>query len=173
MQLMAERQSGLTIAAERRAYGWGVATAPIDAGIFFSRDISFAVNTDGTRDLALVDGFAALEQDLLVALGTALGGDPLNITFGFDGIRAIADETDPLMLRERLRGAIIALLRADHRVLDVTRVLIGDEVAAFRAGATIAPPPVGSYGMLTIEVSFRVVGGDATTLTFGPMLAGA
>ena len=170
---MANGRTGLSVAAERRLFGWGVASGPIDPSIFYSRDISLEAAASGTKDLALVDGFSSLEQDLMVALGTALGADPLNQGFGFEGLLVIAEETDPLIRRERLRGAIIALLRADHRVVDVTRVLIGDEITAFRAGQTTAPPPTGGYGVLDVEVTFRIAGAATTTLTIGPLLAGA
>ncbi len=166
-------RTALGVGGERRVYGWGLASEPIDPALFYARDIALTVSADGSTDLALVNGLSALEQDLRTALGTALGSDPLNMLHGFDGIRAVGEERDFLMLRERIRGAVVMLLRADARVLSVTRVLIGPEITAFRSGQTTAPPPAGTYGIVDIEVSFRIRGGQEATMAFGPILAGA
>lgn len=160
-------------AAERRSFGWGVRSAPIDPQLFYARDIQLNRRGDGTLDLALVDGIDTLEQDLRTAIGTGLGSDPLNTRHGFDGAAAIAEEHDFMLLRERLRAACVTMLRADPRVLDVVRVLIGAEIAAFSEGDTAAPPPAGVYGMVDVQATFRIVGGHQVTLAIGPVLAGA
>lgn len=170
---MTSARTAIGLPAERRFYGWGVASQPIDSAVIYSRDVSLGRMSDGSLDLALVDGIATLEQDLHTAFVTALGADPLNIAHGFDGLRIISEEHDFLMLRERLRGAVVQVLRSDPRVIDVSQVLIGQEIAAFAAGQTTAPPPTTSYGVVDIVASFRIVGGAATQLRFGPILAGA
>lgn len=158
---------------ERRVFGWGVRSEPIESIVSYCRDIQLAAGPGGTKDLDLTDGFTALEQDLRTALGTALGADPLNVGFGFDGLRIVSEETDRLMLRERLRGAVVQVLRADPRVVSVTRVLIGSEIAAFHAGQASAPLAAGEYGILSIEAAFRIVGGEEASLSLGPILGGA
>ena len=159
--------------AERRVFGWGVRSEPIDQIVTYCRDIQLTRNVSGATDLDLADGFGALEQDLRTALGTALGADPLNTGFGFDGLRIVSEETDRLLLRERLRGAVVQVLRADPRVISVTRVLIGNEIAAYEAGSAAAPMPKGEYGVLAVQAAFRIIGGQEATLTLGPILAGA
>lgn len=166
-------RTALGAQGERRVFGWGVRSEPIEQIVTYCRDIQLVAGPDGTTDLGLVDGFAALEQDLRIALGTALGADPLNVGFGFDGLRIVSEETDRLMLRERLRGAVVQVLRADPRVISVIRVLIGSEIAAFGAGQTSAPPPTGDYGVLAVEAAFRIQGGAEASLALGSVLAGA
>lgn len=166
-------RTALGLQGERRIFGWGIRSEPIDTIVSYCRDIQLVSRSDGSRDLDVSDGFAALEQDLRTALGTALGADPLNIGFGFEGLRIVSEETDRLMLRERLRGAIVQVLRADPRVVSVTRVLIGNEIKAFEAGQTSPPHAAGEYGVLAIEASFRILGGEEARLALGSTLAGA
>jgi hypothetical protein len=68
------------------------------------------------RDLAIAEGVDNLAQALAVAVLTPLGGDVFNTEFGFDGLNALAEETAPLMQRERVRVAMVQLLRRDGRV---------------------------------------------------------
>jgi hypothetical protein len=170
---MSGARTGLERAEERRLFGWGIASEPLDPAVIYSRDITLSVKADGTRDLVLVDGLAALEQDLVTAFATALGGDPLNSAFGFDGLRIIGEELDPLMLRERLRGAVVQLLRADPRVIAVLQVLIGEEVPPPPVDPATGKPPKREIGVVEILAIFRIVGGTTTRVRFGPVTTGA
>ena len=67
---------------ETRLLGWGVAAAPLFPGEHLGQDVEFA---DG--DLAVVSGIDNLSQDLTLALTTALGTDPFNVNYGFDGVQ--------------------------------------------------------------------------------------
>jgi len=69
----------------------------------------------GGGDFAQVTELANLQQGLTLALTTALGSDIFNSEFGFDGLNAIAEETDRIIQRERIRIAIIRLLQKDPR----------------------------------------------------------
>lgn len=143
----------LTDREARRLLGWGPATASVAGDMEQAQDVVFA-----NGDLALVEGLAALRQDLSAALTTALGADPLNPAFGFDGFAALAEEQDRVMLRERLRVSVVNLLRRDARIDRVDQVLIGAaEIEAARQGKTASPPPA-EYGVVDIEVAFRLRG---------------
>lgn len=103
-----------------------------------SQDIGLDIAFDrgpAARGLRVVAGDDALTQDLRVALCTGLGVDPLNRNFGSDAFKAMADETDPLMLRERIRVAIIRVLKADSRVRRVVEVRVGGESRPFQGAS--------------------------------------
>lgn len=163
----------LGAATELRVFGWGIASAPIEDIVFYARDIDLRIGNNGLRDLTLIEGVSAFEQDLRAALGTALGGDPLNLGHGFDGIRVLSEERDPMILRERIRGSVVAVLRADPRVLSVQRVLIGEEIAAYAQGGVAATAPASrAGGLMQIEAVFRVASGAEVSLSLGPVLGG-
>lgn len=150
----------------RRLLGWGPVTVSAVGDVEQAQDITWA---DG--DLVLDAGLANLRQDLSAALVTALGADPLNPSFGFDGFSALAEEQDKFILRERLRVAVVNTLRRDRRIDRVDQVLIGDaEIAAARAGST-SPPPATTYGVVEIIVGFRLRGrSERLELNIGSIL---
>ncbi|MFE2108555.1 hypothetical protein ACFXAF_22230 [Kitasatospora sp. NPDC059463] len=84
-------------------------------------------------DLAAVTGPDALLQSVRLALTTALGTDPLDRGFGFDGLRVLAEERTPELVRERIRVAVLAVLRRDPRVRRVLDVRVDDPSGADRA----------------------------------------
>lgn len=116
------------VASSSRILGKGLALVPTDPGEDIGLDIAFAGG-----DLGTVSGMDALTQDLRVALCTGLGTDPLNTAFGSDAFAAIAEETDKLMQRERIRVAIIRVLRADPRITRIVEVRINGERRPFGA----------------------------------------
>lgn len=137
----------------RQLLGWGPATASVAGDAAMAQDLVWA---DG--DLVLTAGLDTLRQDIAAALVTSLGSDPLNPTFGFDGFNAIATEPDRFLLRERLRVAIVGLLRRDPRIDRVDQVLIGTaEIEAARAGQS-RMVPVTEFGIVDIEAGFRLRG---------------
>lgn len=119
------------LASASRILGKGIALAPTDPGEDIGLDIAFVGG-----DLGTVLGMDALTQDLRVALCTGLGTDPLNTAFGSDAFAAMAEETDTLMQRERIRVAIIRVLRADPRVRRIVEVRINGEPRPFTAERT-------------------------------------
>ncbi|EKV27260.1 hypothetical protein C882_1762 [Caenispirillum salinarum AK4] len=163
----------LTDSQLRRLMKWDAVTAPIHAGVIQHADIAFETTTAGTRDLALVSGIDNLRQQLTTAMATALGSDPLNARHGFAGFRALAEEGDPLLLRERLRFSVLAVLRADPRIVAVLRVLIGDEIAAWHAGRDEPVPPRAGHGVVDVEAQFTIRSGETLTVAVGPILGGA
>ena len=112
------------------------------------------------RDLAMADGVDNLAQALAVAVLTPRGGDVFNTDFGFDGLNALAEETAPLMQRERVRVAMVQLLRRDARVGRVIDVKLID--------GRLEQPTTGAARQLDVRVVFETVTGDPLTLTAGP-----
>ena len=136
--------------------GWGAACLPIYPGLDIGQDIEFQGG-----DLATVTGVANLGQDLTVALTTALGADPFNVAFGFDGINALVEETNPMLARERIRVSVIKLLNNDPRVRRILDVQLLDG----RLGPLSAD--VGSNRVLNVRVAFETISGDQSALDLG------
>lgn len=111
-----------------RVLGKGLALVPTDPGEDIGLDIAFLGG-----GLACAWGQDALLQDLRVALCTGLGTDPLNTGFGSDAFAALAEESDVVLQRERIRVAIIRVLRADPRIRRVVEVRINGEPRPFAA----------------------------------------
>lgn len=124
-----------------------------------SRDLSVTLTPQGTLDLALVAGIDNLGQALAVAITTPLGGDVFNLQFGFDGLNALADQSTPVVQRERVRVAIVNLLRRDSRVARVVDVRLLD--------ARLDSPSTGAARQLDVRVVFETVSADLLTLTAG------
>jgi len=172
-------KTALSPAQERRILNWGPRIVPIFDSALQYGDIEFG-ETENGRDLILSEGVDNLHQQISVAIVTALGADLMNIGYGFAGYSAIAEETDPMMRREKLRFAVLSVLTADPRVKQVLRVLIGAEIEAFRAGeaAPVDPalasgaPDIGAWGTTRIEAQFTIPGGETLRLAVGPVAGG-
>ena len=111
------------------------------------------------RDLEFVSGLENLSQDLTVALTTPLGDDVFNTAFGFDGLNALAEETTPILIRERVRVAVIKLLNRDPRV----RRILDVELGAASLSATIVART------LKVEVAFETVTGEKLNFRLGEL----
>jgi phage baseplate assembly protein W len=144
----------------RRLLGWGPALTPVAGTAGLGRDISFAIGPNG-RDLASVEGIDNLGQALTVALTTPLGGDVFNTQFGFDGLRAMAEETVPVLVQERIRVALVTLLRKDPRVSRIVDIQLQD-------GRLSAP--VAGNRELDVRVVFETVTGERTALDLGQVV---
>ncbi len=135
--------------ARRRVLGRGPLLRRIEPDDW-GRDVVLAKRGGtGPLDLVFAEEADNLAQSLQVALTTALGTDPFNTAYGFDGLRAIAEETNPLLVRERVRIAVIQTLRRDPRVRSITDLHFDDE----------APPRT-----LSVRVTFELVSGEQTTV---------
>jgi hypothetical protein len=140
----------------RRLLGWGLACEPAEGPLDIGRDLVFVVR-EGGRDLALVEGMDNLSQVLTTALTTPLGGDVFNVDFGFDGLNALAEETVPVLVQERVRIAIVTLLKKDPRVRRIVDITLED--------GRLANP--GSARDLNVRVAFETASADTATLTLG------
>lgn len=145
----------------RRALGWSLDAPLLSPGGDHGRDVALARGPDGL-DLARVAGPDNLAQALGIALTTLLGSDVFNVRFGFDGLNALAEETLPVLARERVRVAVIQVLREDPRVRRVLDVSLGP-------GAPSAP--AAGDRRLTVEVRFETVSGDDVQVRLGREVA--
>lgn len=130
--------------------GSGLALRSTDGSAGGLFDLAF---TPDGRDLAIVSGIDALGQDLRIALTTGLGTDPFDLNFGFDGAAAMAEETDPHLVRERLRVAVIRVLQLDPRISRIRAVDLDDSLESR------------STRQLPVVATFEVLGGTVATLT--------
>ena len=119
------------------------------------RDLVLATDpVTGFVDFAQVEKIDALGQSLELALTTALGSDVFNTDFGFDGLRALAEETSATIVRERVRVAVVQVLRKDPRVRSVHDVDLGDDFVPGTRG-------------LSVAVAFQTVTGDDAQANLG------
>lgn len=149
-----------------RLLGWGVALKPVFPGMDMGRDIVFTSSARG-RDLAVVRSMDNLSQDLEVALTTLLADDPFNTRFGFDGLNALAHETNPVLQRERVRMSVIGTLKQDPRVdriLDVKLAggQLGDDTVDEAERVRLKHSRT-----LKVEVGFQTVSGDRAVIQLG------
>ena len=151
----------------RRSLGWGLRCEAIARGVDIGRDLVLAAEPSaGAIDLAATAGAANLTQCLTVALTTALGDDVFDTGFGFDGIRALTEDTSALMVRERVRVAIIRVLKRDPRVRSIVDLKILDRRLDLAGRALDAPDDPDAWRTLRVNVVFETVAGDTNTLSF-------
>lgn len=130
----------------RRVLGWGPACEPITPGRDLGRDLRMVGG-----DLAVVEGIDNLNQVLELAFTTLRGSDVFDVRFGFDGLNALIEESDPLLVRERVRVAVVNLLARDPRIRRIVDVqLVDDRLTRVAAGRA-----------LQVRVAFETVTGDA------------
>ena len=142
-----------------RLLGVGIVCEPfLEADL--GRDLQLTTGPNGL-DFTRVQGLENLGQALSIALTTRLGDDIFNIEFGFDGLNALAEETDPIMVRERVRIAVIQVLRKDPRIRRIVDVKLED-------GQLDLPIP-GSRE-LAVRVTFETISGDQTTIDLGRVI---
>ncbi len=152
-----ERERGLL---QDRILGWGLACEQIFPGVDLGRDLRLARGPAGL-DFARVEGMENLGQVLSIALTTLLGSDLFNTEFGFDGLNALAEETNAVMVRERVRIAVIQVLRKDPRIRRIVDVKLED-------GQLERPLP-GSRE-LNVRVAFETITGDQATVDLGKVM---
>ena len=147
----------------RRILGWGLACELVDGSVDIGRDLVLATSATG-RDLALVEGMDNLTQVLKTALTPPLGGDVFNVDFGFDGLNALAEETVPVLVQERVRVAIVTLLKKDPRVRRIVDVTLED--------GRLANPRAAAARELDVRVAFETASADTATLALGKVQNG-
>jgi hypothetical protein len=153
----------------RRLLGRGLACRPIDPALDVGRDLELAAGPNG-RDLATVEGVDNLVQCLEIGLTTALGSDPFDTGFGFDGINALAEETVPLLVRERVRVSIVQLLRRDTRIRRIVDLKLLDgrlELPAPADGGDDLAARLERWRSVRVDVAFETVAGDQTLINLG------
>jgi hypothetical protein len=149
--------------ARRRTLGWGLRCELVFPGTDLGRDLRLRRGPHGV-DLATVEGIDCLTQDLALALTTLLGSDVLNTTFGFDGLSALADETIPVLVQERIRAAVVSVLGKDPRVRRIVDVKFED--------ARLDAPLPGSRE-ISVRVAFETLTDDRVAIDLGRPAFGA
>jgi hypothetical protein len=147
-------------ADRRRALGWGLHCPPIEPGVDLGRDLVLSAGPDGTRDLATISGMPNLVQGLELALTTSLGDDVFNTDFGFDGVRVLAEETDRTLARERIRVAVIHVLRRDQRVRRIIDLKLVD-----RRLQAQEHPDADAWRTAEVTCAFEATSSDTVSLT--------
>lgn len=146
--------------AQERLLGWSPSCLLNAPGVSLGRDLVLASGPNGL-DLARATGMDALTQALAVALSTRLGDDIFNTSFGFDGLNALVDEPDPILARERIRIAVIQVLRKEPRVRRIVDVKLGG------GQLDIAAQPGADPRELNVTVAFETVSGEQVNLNLG------
>jgi hypothetical protein len=166
--------NGDLAALRRRLLGRGVACTRLDPTLDYGRDVAFAPGPNGL-DLAMVDDLANLSQCLEVALTTLAGSDVFNTGFGFDGLNAFVSETNPILLRERVRISIIGLLKRDARVRRIVDLKLADHRLELQAAPKNIDPgdALEMWRTLRADVAFETVVGDTAVLNLGKVPADA
>jgi phage baseplate assembly protein W len=154
----------------RQLLGWGLACNPVYPGLDLGRDLEMTVGANG-RDFTRIEAMDNLSQSLEIALTTLLGSDIFNTQFGFDGLNALVEETSPILVQERIRIAIIQVLRKDNRVRRIIDVKLLDR--------RLDPPDIDTdshlsfeerlerWRTLNVRVVFETVSGDEASINMG------
>jgi phage baseplate assembly protein W len=154
----------------RRILGWGLDCDPIYPGLDLGQDLKITIGPNG-KDFARVEAIDNLSQSLAIALTTLLGSDIFNTQYGFDGLNALVEETNPVLVRERVRIAIIQVLRKDSRIRRIVDLKLLD--------ARLDAPDTNFDDSLSLEerlerwrtmdvrVVFETISGDETSISLG------
>lgn len=157
----------------RRVLGWGIACTPVAPGVDIGQDLEMIVGENG-RDFARVEAIDNLNQSLEIALTTALGTDIFNTQFGFDGLNALAEETNPILIRERVRVSVIQTLRKDPRIRRIVDLKLQDgRLDPIDTGddPTLSPQErLLRWRTLNVRVVFEAISGDEAVVSLGSNL---
>jgi hypothetical protein len=144
--------------ARERALGWSVPLLPVEPAL----GPAAGVDIDLTGDR--VAGAEALAQSLALALVTLRGTDIFNTGFGFRGLSSIAEETDAILRRERLRMAVIEVLKDEPRIRRIVAVRFPDETGEGDPPAPSATPPP---RVMTVQAEIETVIGERKVVVLG------
>jgi hypothetical protein len=159
----------------RRLLGKGLSCTPVEPGVDIGRDLALTSGPAG-RDLAVVDGMGNLTQCLEIAVTTVLGSDVFNTDFGFDGINALVEETDKVLIRERVRVSIIRLLGRESRVQRIVDLkLLDRRLDDPESGGDDADPAarLDQWRTVQVRVAFETVAGERALIDLGRVVTNA
>jgi phage baseplate assembly protein W len=154
----------------RRILGWGLDCDPIYPGLDLGQDLKITIGPNG-KDFARVEAIDNLSQSLEIALTTLLGSDIFNTQYGFDCLNALVEETNPVLVRERVRIAIIQVLRKDPRIRRIVDLKLLD--ARLDAPDTTIDENLSfeerleRWRTLDVRVVFETISGDETSISLG------
>lgn len=154
----------------RRILGWGLACNPIYPSLDIGRDLEMTVGANG-RDFVRVEAMDNLGQSLEIALTTLFGSDIFNTQFGFDGLNALVEETNPILMRERVRISIIQLLRKDYRIRQIVDLKLLD--ARLNSPESSADNSLSleekleRWRSLDVKIVFETISGEEFSINLG------
>lgn len=127
-----------------------------------------------THGPALVEGFPALVQALVLTVRTQVGADLLNIGFGFDALAVARYAEGAAARKEHIRMELVRCLDTDRRVTGVREVLFEDdprfaELAPDRS-ALRDPDAARAGRSRTVYAVVDTVAGTALTIETGGRL---
>jgi phage baseplate assembly protein W len=111
-----------------------------------------------------------LAQSLEIGLTTLQGDDVFNTAFGFDGLNALVEETNPVLVRERVRVSIIQLLRREPRIRRIVDVKLDDGRLDAAPSQVVLEEPSTTSALnreLSVRVVCEVVSGDQVAVDLG------
>lgn len=156
--------------ARNRLLGWSLECEAIEPGVLLGRDIVIEAGPNGL-DFARVQGVGALTQALTLALTTLRGDDIFNVTFGFDGLNAMVDGTDPILTRESIRVAVVQVLGREPRVGRILDVKLIDGRLQLTAEGTLLDTSTEEERLdarrnreVNVGVAFETISGEQTKL---------
>ncbi|MCW8900032.1 MAG: hypothetical protein OQK95_05160 [Gammaproteobacteria bacterium] len=156
-----------------RLLGKSLRTNAIYPDVTLGRDINFESNSVGL-DLAITAGVETLNQALITAITTRLGDDVFNTNFGFDGLNALVDEQDYVLMRERVRVSVIQVLRKEPRVSKIIDVKLSQgQLQLTSDGEFLENEELDQDSKsrirreLNVSVSFETVTKEQVTLSIG------
>ncbi|MFA7587607.1 MAG: hypothetical protein WCY11_15675, partial [Novosphingobium sp.] len=89
--------------------------------------------------------------------------DLFNRAFGFSGLEAMTLDVDPVIRRERIRMAVIAVLQNEPRIRRIVTVRFVDEAGETRRPVQPLPPA----RLAAIEAVFETVAGARQQIVLG------
>jgi phage baseplate assembly protein W len=159
-----------------RLLGWSARCDRIEPNGDIGHDVVLIKGPAGL-DLDRVRSMDTLAQSLRIALMTRLGADIFNTRFGFDGLNALVEETNHILVRERIRISVIKVLKSDPRVKRILDVKLTNGQLEPAPDGVFKEPEDGKETSqddkgnqrrtLNIGVAFETINGDQATINLG------
>ncbi|HWE37624.1 MAG TPA: hypothetical protein VG406_13735 [Isosphaeraceae bacterium] len=122
---------------------WADGHAPADPyGITLTLsdgDLLLERGLEGARDLTLVTGKDELAQGIQVLIGTPMGSDIVNRSFGFDLLQTLAQPKALPDLRELVRLCVVKALAQEPRIRQIQAVAFVDEAGYLTIHPELTP----------------------------------
>jgi len=87
-----------------------------------ANDFAIKAGADGLADLPLIAGKAELAQGIQILVGTNLGSDIFNTSFGFDLIKTLATPTSFPRMQQLIRMCVVKALSQEPRIRQITAI---------------------------------------------------
>ncbi len=160
---------------KERLLGWSAMGELIEPGVTNGMDLKLETSSTGI-DLAKVTSMDTLTQALRIALTTRLGDDIFNTSFGFDGLNALTENDNHVMIRERIRIAVILVLNKEPRIKRILDVKLSDgqlELApngTFVEGSDVSDSTkMEQRRELNVALAFETIDGERAILNMGAL----